>query len=408
MIKRPEILSPAGNSEKLFAAVRFGADAVYLAGKSFGMRKGAGNFTNEELYEAVRYAHSAGVKVYVTVNTMVRGDLYPELEAFLSELKAIGPDALIVADIGVMALCREICPEIPIHVSTQASIVSARAAESYMRLGASRVVLARELNLEEIRAIRRDTSRELEIEAFVHGSMCISYSGRCLLSNYFTGRDGNGGACAQSCRWNYKMYSLEEEKRPGQFVPVMQSEDGTFFMSSRDMCLIEHIPELIEAGIDSFKIEGRMKSVIYVAATAAAYKLAVNKYMSDPQDREPDARLLSLLGSVTHRRYDTGYFFSDPSEDAKTVDDPGYISERPYYGIVREYDKESGYATVMQKNKLSVGESVRVLTPLGESEEFVVDALYNEDGESVISVPHPQQIFRIKIPFAVGCGDILR
>lgn len=407
-MKRPEILSPAGNTEKLHAAVRFGADAVYLAGQMFGMRAGAGNFSLPELDAAVKFAHSNGVRVYVTLNTMVRGDGYVKLDTFIHQLKEIGPDAFIVADLGVMSLCKRIAPAIPIHVSTQASIVSAPAAEAYMRLGATRAVLARELSLEEIRQIKRDIPKDLEIECFVHGSMCVSYSGRCLLSNYFTGRDGNGGACAQPCRWHYKMYSAEEEKRPGQFIPMMETEDGTFILSSRDLCMIDHIPELVEAGIDSFKIEGRMKSVCYTAATAAAYKEAVDEYIKAPDKWSPSSQRRELVESVTHRKYDTGYFFSDPSKDAKTVEEVGYMSERPYYGIVRDYNEETGIATLMQKNKLTGNSPVSLLTPRGRSEDFLAEQLYDENNEPIDSTPHPGMIFKLKVPQKVGPGDILR
>ena len=407
-MKRPEILSPAGNTEKLHAAVRFGADAVYLAGQMFGMRAGAGNFSLPELDAAVKFAHSSGVRVYVTLNTMVRGDGYGKLDTFIHQLKEIGPDAFIVADLGVMSLCKRIAPAIPIHVSTQASIVSAPAAEAYMRLGATRAVLARELSLEEIRQIKRDIPKDLEIECFVHGSMCVSYSGRCLLSNYFTGRDGNGGACAQPCRWHYKMYSAEEEKRPGQFIPMMETEDGTFILSSRDLCMIDHIPELVEAGIDSFKIEGRMKSVCYTAATAAAYKEAVDEYIKAPDKWSPSSQRRELVESVTHRKYDTGYFFSDPSKDAKTVEEVGYMSERPYYGIVRDYNEETGIATLMQKNKLTGNSPVSLLTPRGRSEDFLAEQLYDENNEPIDSTPHPGMIFKLKVPQKVGPGDILR
>ncbi len=407
MIK-PEILSPAGNAEKLHAAVRFGADAVYLAGLRFGMRAGAGNFTADELKDAVQYAHSRGVKVYLTLNTMPRDGEYRELESFISEVNEIKPDAYIVADIGVMQTLHELCPDAVIHVSTQTSVVSSKTAETYMKLfGARRIVLARELSLSEIKEIRKNVSRELELETFVHGAMCVSYSGRCLLSNHFTGRDGNRGECAQPCRWNYKLYKLEESKDETRQPGIEQTEDGTFIMSSRDMCMIEHIPELCDAGISSFKIEGRMKSTYYTAATALAYKKAVDAYTDSPDGYTPDPSLTELLQSVTHRKYDTGYYFSDPMRDAKTVDEPGYITERPYFGIVTGYDKESGYAEIKQKNKVVCGDRVRFLTPSGETEPFRIEEIKNEEKESVISTPHPKMIFYIKTPYPVGEGDIL-
>jgi len=407
MIK-PEILSPAGNTEKLYAAVRFGADAVYLAGKRYGMRAGAGNFTADELDHAVKYAHSHGVKVYVTINTMPRDGEYDGLKRYIKELDAIKPDAYIVSDIGVMQTLHELCPDAVIHVSTQASVVSSKTADTYMRLfGVKRIVLARELSLCEISEIRKNTSPELELETFVHGAMCVSYSGRCLLSNHFTGRDGNRGECAQPCRWNYKLYKLEESKDETRQPGIEQTEDGTFIMSSRDMCMIEHIPELCRAGISSFKIEGRMKSTYYTAATAYAYRHALDGYLADPENYKMESHLTELLESVTHRKYDTGYFFDKPMNDAKTVDEPGYITERPYFGIVEGYDKESGFAAVRQKNKVVCGDRVNFLTPDGETEPFRIAELYDEEMQSIISTPHPKMTFYIKTPYPVGEGDIL-
>lgn len=407
-MKRPEILSPAGNPEKLRAAVRFGADAVYLAGKSFGMRAGAGNFSLEELDEAIKYAHGRGVKVYVALNTMPRADEYGELERFIPAVDELGPDAYIVADIGVMQTLHELRPAAAIHVSTQCSVVSPKTAETYMRcFGARRIVLARELSLEEIKKIRQETSRELELETFVHGAMCVSYSGRCLLSNHFTGRDGNRGQCAQPCRWNYKLYKLEEGKDPSRQPGIEQTEDGTFIMSSRDMCMIEHIPKLCEAGISSFKIEGRMKSTYYTAATALAYRQAAETYCADPENYETDPELVRLLDGVTHRKYDTGYYFGDPSEDAKIVDEPGYITEKPYSGIVTGYDEKTGLARIIQKNKAVCGDTVRFLTPRGETPPFRIERLYNNEKENIISTPHPEMTFYLPVPYPVSEGDIL-
>lgn len=407
-MRKPEVLSPAGTPEKLKAAVRFGADAVYLSGKSFGMRAGAGNFSLDEMAEAIKYAHEHGVKVYVTVNTMPRADEYAALEKYISAVNELEPDAYIVADIGVMDAFHRLIPDANLHVSTQASIVSSETAETYMRLfGAKRVVLARELSLSEIAEIRKNTSPELELEVFVHGAMCVSYSGRCLLSNHFTGRDGNRGECAQPCRWNYKLFRLEEGKDASRQPGIEQTEDGTFIMSSRDMCMIEHIPELCEAGISSFKIEGRMKSVYYAAATALAYRQAVDSYCNDPDNYKFSPEYLRILESVTHRKYDTGYFFDKPMEDAKIVDTPGYITERPYYGIVSGYDENTGYAKIVQKNKTVCGDTVRFLTPDGDKEPFRIAELYDNEMQSIISAPHPKMEFYIKTPYKVGEGDIL-
>lgn len=407
MIK-PEILSPAGNTEKLKAAVRFGADAVYLAGKSFGMRAGAGNFTLDEMDDAIKYAHENGVKVYVTVNTMPRADEYDALKKYIRAVNELKPDAYIVADIGVMDMLHKLCSDANLHVSTQASVVSPETADVYMRLfGAKRIVLARELSLSEIIKIRKETSPELEFEVFIHGAMCVSYSGRCLLSNHFTGRDGNRGECAQPCRWNYRLYKLEEGKDSSRQPGIEQTEDGTFIMSSRDMCMIEHIPELCESGISSFKIEGRMKSTYYTAATALAYRKAVDAYFAEKDNYVCSPEYKRILESVTHRKYDTGYFFDKPIENAKTVDEPGYITERPYFGIVSEYDGKTGYAKIIQKNKTVCGDTVRFLTPDGDKEPFRITELYDGEMQSIISTPHPKMEFYIKTPYPVGEGDIL-
>ncbi len=387
------------------AAVRFGADAVYLSGKSFGMRSGCGNFTLDEMSVAVKYAHERGVKVYITLNTMPRDREYDELKKYIPAVYELRPDAFIVADLGVMNLLRTLCPDAVIHVSTQTSIISSYAALEYVKnYNAKRLVLARELSLSEINGIRKNVPEEIELEAFVHGAMCVSYSGRCLLSNHFTGRDGNSGMCAQPCRWNYKLYSLSEERDETRTPGIVQTEEGTFILSSRDMCMIEHIKELCEAGISSFKIEGRMKSVYYAAATAYAYRHALDLYF---EGKDPDPSDRALLESVTHREYDTGYYFDSPSEDAKTVTKPGYIAERPYYGIVISYDGASQTAKIKQKNKLFKGETVSFLTPHGVTAPFAANEMRNEDGIELDSAPHPKQVFSLKTPYPVGEGDLL-
>ncbi len=387
------------------AAVRFGADAVYLSGKSFGMRSGCGNFTLDEMSIAVKYAHERGVKVYITLNTMPRDREYDELKKYIPAVYELRPDAFIVADLGVMNLLRTLCPDAVIHVSTQTSIISSYAAVEYVKhYNAKRLVLARELSLSEINGIRKNVPEEIELEAFVHGAMCVSYSGRCLLSNHFTGRDGNSGMCAQPCRWNYKLYSLSEERDETRTPGIVQTEEGTFILSSRDMCMIEHIKELCEAGISSFKIEGRMKSVYYAAATAYAYRHALDLYF---EGKDPDSSDRALLESVTHREYDTGYYFDSPSEDAKTVTKPGYIAERPYYGIVISYDEASQTAKIKQKNKLFKGDRVSFLTPAGVTEPFAANEMRSEDGIELDSAPHPKQVFSLKTPYPVGEGDLL-
>jgi len=403
----PELLSPAGNREKLEAAIRYGADAVYMAGTFFGMRAAADNFSLPELKDAVVYAHAHGVRAFITVNTMPREHEYPRLREYLTALRDVKPDALIVADLGVFMLAKEILPEIELHVSTQANTVSAETCRAWHSLGAKRVVLARELTLDEIKAIRAATPDSLEIEAFIHGAMCISYSGRCLLSNFFTGRDGNRGACAQPCRWNYKAVSLtvEEEKRPD--LPLTMIEEGgeTFIMSSRDTCMIEHIPELMESGIDSFKIEGRMKSAYYAAVTANTYRIAINAYQ---KGESYDPRWMRELTSVSHREYGTGYYFDSSRENANTTADTGYLRDKAYLATVLSYDEETGEALCVQKNKMRLGDGVELLTPGKIGVPFAVQTLFDEAHTPIEATPHPYMKFYLKTPFRVKEGDIIR
>ena len=403
-----ELLSPAGNREKMNAAIRYGADAVYLAGHSFGMRSAADNFALDELKDAIAYAHSRGVRVYVTVNTMPRQHEYGRLREYLSLLGAMEPDALIVADLGVLALVKEVLPHMEIHISTQANAVSAAACRAFAALGAKRVVLARELTLEEIRAIRADTPDSLELEAFIHGSMCVSYSGRCLLSNFFTGQDGNRGACKQPCRWNYKVNALvvTEEKRPDILIPIEEEKGEAFIMSSKDTCMIEHIPALMESGINSFKIEGRMKSAYYTAVVTNAYRMAIDAYRTGAYQYDPKWR--EELESVSHREYGTGYYFTPSFENANTCQNGGYIKEKAYLADVLSYDEAKGLALCVQKNKFSQGEGAVVLSPGKIGTPCRVEALYNEAMEPIPSVPHPQMRFYIKTDVALREGDILR
>lgn len=420
MIKnRVELLSPAGNFEKMKAALLYGADAVYLAGNVFGMRSAADNFTNEEIFEAVKYAHERGKKVYLTVNTMPHEHEYSVLIEYLCNLKNCEIDAMIVADLGVMATIKEILPEMEIHVSTQASIVSVAAAMAYVRLGAKRLVLARELTLGEIKKIRAGIPEEIELEAFIHGSMCVSYSGRCMLSHHITGRDANRGACAQPCRWNFTLY---EEKRPDFPLPVEQNELGTFIMSSKDMCTIEHIPELIEAGISSFKIEGRMKSAYYTAVVSNAYRMAIDAYLRDGKDYRFNPLWLRELESVSHREYCTGFYFDYPMENAQLATTTGYIREKSYFAtacemsegekniqeILNKNSSDGKFYLFMQKNKVKVGDSAEIISPNAVGRALTVTDLRDTDGEPIESAPHPFMHFFVKVPFEVSVGDILR
>ena len=416
-----ELLSPAGNFEKMETALRYGADAVYLAGQLFGMRSAADNFTVDELYRAVDYAHARQKKVYLTVNTMPHGYEYDLLRKFLTDIAHAGIDAMIIADLGVVATVKELLPDLEIHISTQASIVSAAAARAYAALGAKRLVLARELTLAEIRAIRDGLPAEIELEAFIHGSMCVSYSGRCLLANAINGRDGNRGTCTQPCRWNYTLY---EEKRPEMPIPIEQTEIGTFIMSSKDMCMIEHIPELMESGIDSFKIEGRMKSAYYTAVVTNAYRMAMDAYRADPAHYRFDPAWLDELESVSHREYGTGFYFDRPMDNPQLVSTCGYLREKAYFATATAYDeaeaavlRDAGIEEenadgrlyrFVQRNKLCAGEDAELITPGKIGKRFTAAELYAPDGQKLASAPHPSMIYWCRVPFPVKEGDILR
>lgn len=417
----PELLSPAGNFEKLKAAILYGADAVYLAGQRFGMRSAADNFTVEELFLAADYVHERGKKLYLTLNTMPHGDEYPALREILRSIGGAGIDAVIVADLGVMATVKEILPEMEIHVSTQASIVSPEAALAYAALGAKRLVLARELCLDEIKAIKNALPEGIELEAFVHGSMCVSYSGRCMLSNLMVERDANRGRCAQPCRWNYVIY---EEKRPDLPIPIEQTNLGTFIMSSKDMCTVDHIPELIEAGIDSFKIEGRMKSAYYTAVVTNAYRMSIDSYLSDPENYSFDPLWYRELECVSHREYCTGYYLDDPMQNPQLGSHTGYIRDKAYFATATEYNEEeaahiqaAGVALeneqgrlyrFIQRNKVKVGDSAELISPSKVGRAFTANELYLPSGEAIESAPHPSMIFWCRVPFDVTEGDIMR
>lgn len=422
--KAPELLSPAGNYDKMKASILYGANAVYLAGDDFGMRAAADNFTPDELREAVLYAHDRGVRINLTLNTMPRSDEYPRLETFVKTVAPFGIDAVIAADLGVMSLVREFMPDTELHISTQASTVSAAACREWNRLGAKRVVLARELTLEEIKFIRANTPPELELEAFIHGSMCVSYSGRCLLSQHFVGRDANRGRCAQPCRWNMSLskstliespewegcaeYEIIEEKRPDNRVPVVENENGTFFLSSKDMCMIEHIPELVESGIDSLKIEGRMKSEYYTAVVTNTYRMAIDRYISDPEGYKYDRAWLRELESVSHREYNTGYFFAKPEEDANTAKQPGYIKEKAYLCRVETYDINTRTAHFVQRNKVFANSDAEVISPGKTGQILRFGELFDADMNPIESAPHPYMKFSAKVPFELKPGDIIR
>lgn len=402
-----ELLSPAGNFEKMKAAFLYGADAVYLAYERFGMRAAADNFTLEELKEALLYAHSRGKKVYLTLNTLPHENEYPELSRFIKILSEMDDkiDAAIVADAGVFALIKRVFPSLEIHISTQAGIVSSADCLFWYNLGAKRAVLARELSLEEIKMIKKNIPEDMELEVFVHGSMCISFSGRCLLSNNLVSRDANRGMCAQPCRWNY---TIREEKRQDTAFPIEEEKEGTYIMSSKDMCMVEYMSDLIRAGITSFKIEGRMKSACYAAVVTNAYRAAIDGYMKDGDGFVLDKRWTSELESVSHREYCTGYFFDDPMKNAQTCTMPGYMREKAYLAVAVEDDKEKGLSLFVQRNKLCVGDKAELISPGKFGRAFEISEMYDENMNAIESAPHPFMKFYIKVPFEVREGDILR
>ena len=403
--KRPELLIPASSLEVLKTAVMFGADAVYIGGEAFGLRAKAKNFSMEDMKKGVEFAHAHGVKVHVTVNILAHNDDLPGVEEYLKELKEVGPDALIIADPGVFELAKEICPEIQRHVSTQANNTNYATYQFWWKQGASRVVSARELSLREIKEIRERIPAEMEIESFIHGAMCISYSGRCLLSNFFTGRDANQGACTHPCRWKY---SIVEETRPGEYMPVYENERGTYIFNSKDLCMIEHIPEMIDAGIDSFKIEGRMKTALYVATVARTYRKAIDDYLEDPQKyRDNMPWYLDQISNCTYRQFTTGFYFGKPTEESQIYDSNTYVKEYTYLGIINGQNSQGMYG-LEQKNKFSVGETIEVMKPDGRDLPVKVLRICDEEGSDMESCPHPKQKIYEDLVIELSEQDLLR
>ncbi len=400
-----ELLVPASSLEVLKVAVVFGADAVYIGGEVYGLRAKAKNFSKEDMAEGIAFAHAHGVKVYVTANILAHNGDLPGVRTYFEELKELKPDALIIADPAIFTIAKEVCPEIELHISTQANNTNYGTYNFWHGLGASRVVSARELSLREIKEIRQNIPDDLEIETFIHGAMCISYSGRCLLSNYFTGRDANRGACTHPCRWKY---AVVEEQRPGEYLPVYENERGTYIFNSKDLCMIEHIPELIDAGIDSFKIEGRMKTALYVATVARTYRKAIDDYLESPEKYQANMSwYLDQISNCTYRQFTTGFFFGKPSEEAQIYDSNTYIKEYTYLGIVGDID-ERGLYPIEQRNKFSVGETIEIMKPNGDNIEVVVKRIVNEDGEDMPSAPHPKQKLWIDLGHPLDPYDILR
>ncbi|SHI20589.1 putative protease [Butyrivibrio fibrisolvens DSM 3071] len=404
-VKKPELLIPASSLEVLKTAVNYGADAVYIGGEAFSLRAKAKNFSKEDMAAGIKYAHDHGAHVHVTANILAHNYDLKGAEEYFHELKELGPDAMIIADPGLFMMARRICPEIEIHVSTQANNTNYETYKFWHNLGAKRVVAARELSLAEIKEIRANIPDDLEIESFIHGAMCISYSGRCLLSNYFTGRDANHGACTHPCRWKY---AVVEESRPGEYLPVYENERGTFIFNSKDLCMIEHIPELIDAGINSFKIEGRMKTALYVATVARTYRKAIDDYLeSEEKYRANMPWYQDEIARCTYRQFTTGFYFGKPSDESQIYDSNTYVNEYTYLGIVDSIN-DKGLARIEQRNKFSVGETIEIMKPDGRDIETVVKAIYAEDGTSQESAPHPQQLIDIELDTVPEAGDILR
>lgn len=403
-MRNPELMIPASSLEVLKTAVIFGADAVYIGGEAFGLRAKAKNFSMDEMKEGIAFAHQHGVKVYVTANILAHNEDLPGVRAYFEELRELEPDALIIADPGIFDIAKEVCPEIPRHISTQANNTNYGTYLFWYRQGAERVVTARELSLKEIKEIRNHIPDDLEIETFIHGAMCISYSGRCLLSNYFTGRDANHGACTHPCRWKY---SIVEETRPGEFMPVYENERGTYIFNSKDLCMIEHIPEMLDAGIDSFKIEGRMKTALYVATVARTYRKAIDDCLKDPKLYEENMEWYKeQIANCTYRKFTTGFFFGKPNEEAQIYDNNTYLKNYTYLGIVEE--EKDNMIRLEQRNKFSVGEMIEIMKPDGRDIPARVEAIYDEEGNMQESAPHPKQVLWVKLNANAEKYDLLR
>ena len=404
-IVKPEILAPAGDFERLEAAVEYGADAVYLGSDCFGMRTAAASFGGDNLKKACEYAHSKGIRVYLTCNTVPRNDELSRLPEFLKYASDCGVDAFIITDIGVMGIAKKYAPDVEIHISTQAGITNYAAANAFYEMGAKRIVTARELSLDEIIEIRQKTPSDLEIECFVHGAMCVSFSGRCLLSNYMTGRDSNRGDCAQPCRWHY---SLVEEKRPGEYFPVEQDNTGTYIMNSRDMCLIEHIPELVKAGINSFKIEGRAKSAYYTAVSVNAYRCAMDSYAESgfSDEWKPEQWIIDEVRKASNRQYCTGFYFSTPMDDAQIFYNGGYVREWDVAAIAEDWKDGTLFAS--QRNRFFEGDELEVMIKGQKPAKITVKNLKNADGENIENAPHPMMKFSIDCSVEIPAGSYLR
>lgn len=402
-MKKPELLAPAGTLEKLKMALIYGADAVFMAGKEFGLRAFGGNFDNDQLKEGIEFAHSLQKKAYVTVNIFPHNEDLIALPDYIKFLYENHTDAVIVADLGVYRIVREIAPNLPIHISTQANNTNWSSVLCWQELGASRVVLARELSLTEIDQIREKVN--VELEAFVHGAMCISYSGRCLMSNYFADRDANRGQCAQSCRWKF---NLVEETRPGEYYPVMEDERGTYIFNSKDLCLLPHLPELIKSGLDSFKIEGRMKSVHYVATVVKIYREAIDAYVADPERFTIQTEWLEELQKISHRAYTTGFYFNKATEQDQIYTSSSYDQTHDFIGLVKSYDASTGMAIVEQRNNMKIGQQIEIMQPKHANFGQVISEMFDMAGQPINVAPHPQQLIMMPMSQPVREFAMLR
>lgn len=404
-MKKMELLAPAGDLEKLKIAIDFGADAVYFGGEMFGLRASARNFSIDEIKEGVDYAHSKGRKAFLAVNIFAHNEDINQLPDYLNKIREIPIDAFIVSDPGIIILIQEIIPNAEIHLSTQANTTNYKSAAFWHKQGVQRVVLARELSFKEIKEMREKTPESLELEVFVHGAMCISYSGRCLLSNFMAERDANRGECAHPCRWNYY---LVEEKRPNEYIPVMEDERGTYFFNSKDLCMIEHIPTFHDLGITSLKIEGRMKSIFYTAVVVGTYRKAIDLYYKDPQNYSFDSRWLNELEKVSHRNFTKGFYFGKPSQNDQNYETSSYTKNYDFLGLVKSYDETTGFAVVEQRNKICIGDHVEIFGPYTDYFEQTIEVMYNEVGDTIEAAPHAQQIIKIKMDQKVDQNFMIR
>jgi len=404
-LRNIELLAPAGDLEKLKMAIIYGADAVYLGGEAFGMRKASKNFTLEDIEEGVRFAHERGKKVYVTLNIVPHDKDMEGLEDYALDLEKIGVDAFIVSDPGMFTVIRRTTPDMEIHISTQASVTNYETIMFWYNLGVRRIVLARELSFEEIESITKKLPEDLDIEAFVHGAMCMSYSGRCLISNYMTGRDANMGDCAQPCRYKYHVV---EEKRPGEYFPIEEHEEGTFLFNSKDLCMIEHLPQVIDSGIMSLKIEGRVKSSYYVATVIRSYRMALDAYLKDPENYEYNPAWLDEIRKVSHRDFTTGFFFKKPGREDHVYTHSSYIRGYDFVGMVLDYDRETGIATVEQRNRMFLGDEIEIFGPGKDYFVQKIEKMWDDEGNEIEVAPHPQQIIKIKTDHEVQRFDLMR